>query len=86
MTNLETFEQVAERRRGQFLWMAQRMTNNREEAEEIVQDALLKEFRSIPQFRCESKMDTWLCVIVRNTGLEWLGDYSTTTRFEWGEG
>jgi hypothetical protein len=36
MTNLETFEQVAERRRGQFLWMAQRMTNNREEAEERV--------------------------------------------------
>jgi RNA polymerase sigma-70 factor (ECF subfamily) len=69
---LETFMQVAEQRRAQLLWYAQRITNNREEAEDIVQEALLKGFRNLPQFRGESQMSTWLTVIVRNTAVAWL--------------
>jgi RNA polymerase sigma-70 factor (ECF subfamily) len=69
---LETFMQIAEQRRAQLLWYALRITNNREEAEDIVQEALLKGFKNLPQFRGESQMGTWLCVIVRNTAVEWL--------------
>jgi RNA polymerase sigma-70 factor (ECF subfamily) len=69
---LVTFTQVAEQRRAQLLWQAQRLTNSREEAEDVVQESLLKAFKNLPQFRGESQMGTWLCVIVQNTGREWL--------------
>jgi len=56
----------------QLLWYAQRITNHREEAEDIVQEALMKGFRNLPRFRGELQMSTWLSVIVRNTAVEWL--------------
>ncbi len=69
---LIAFVQVAESRREQLLWQAQRITNNREEAEDIVQEALLKGFRHLRQFRGESMMCTWLVAILKNVGREWL--------------
>lgn len=69
---LIAFVQVAEARREQLLWQAQRITNNREEAEDIVQEALLKGFRHLRQFRGESMMCTWLVAILKNVGREWL--------------
>ena len=66
------FVVTAEHSREQLLWLAQRMTRDRSEAEDIVQEALLKAFRYLPRFRGESQMRTWLGVIVKNTGLEWL--------------
>jgi RNA polymerase sigma-70 factor (ECF subfamily) len=69
---LITFMRVAEARRTQLLWLAQRVTNNREEAEVIVQEALLKGYRHLAQFRGESMMYTWLVAIVKNVGREWL--------------
>lgn len=69
---LITFMRVAEARRTQLLWLAQRVTNNREEAEDIVQEALLKGYKHLAQFRGESMMYTWLVAIVKNVGREWL--------------
>jgi len=69
---LVAFRQLAEQRRAQLLWQAQRMTKNREEAEDIVQEALLKAFKNLPKFRGESQMGTWLGAIVQNAGREWL--------------
>jgi RNA polymerase sigma factor (sigma-70 family) len=69
---LVTFAQAAEKHRAQLLWLAQRITPLREEAEDIVQDALLKAFRSLAQFRGEAKMSTWLRAIVQNTARDWL--------------
>jgi RNA polymerase sigma-70 factor, ECF subfamily len=67
---LAAFLRIAEDRRGQLIWMAQRMTTNREDAEEIVQEAFLRAFKHLPKFRGESTMATWLCAIVQNVGLE----------------
>jgi RNA polymerase sigma-70 factor, ECF subfamily len=67
-----TFMRVAEARRTQLLWLAQRVTNNREEAEDIVQEALFKGYKHLAQFRGESMMYTWLVAIVKNVGREWL--------------
>jgi RNA polymerase sigma-70 factor, ECF subfamily len=67
---LAAYLQFAKEHREQLIWMAQRMTNNREDAEEIVQEAFLRAFKNLARFRGESKMGTWLCVIVRNIGLE----------------
>lgn len=61
------FVLTAERHRLRFLWQAQRIASCREEAEDIVQDALLKAFKGLPRFRGDSRMDTWLHSIVRNT-------------------
>jgi RNA polymerase sigma-70 factor, ECF subfamily len=69
---LVTFAQAAEKHRAQLLWLAQRITPLREEAEDIVQEALLKAFRSLAQFRGEAKMSTWLRAIVQNTARDWL--------------
>jgi RNA polymerase sigma-70 factor (ECF subfamily) len=69
---LAKFVQVAEQNRPQLLWLAQRMTRDRDEAEDIVQEALLRAFKSLSRFRGESQMGTWLGVIVKNAGREWL--------------
>ncbi len=69
---LAVFLQVAQQRRAQLLRLAQRFANSREEAEDIVQEALLKAFKHLPQFRGESQMSTWLGVIVLNAGREWV--------------
>ena len=69
---LITFIRIAEGHRELLLWRAQRFTASREEAEDIVQEALLKGFKHLPQFRGESMMCTWLVAIVQNVGREWL--------------
>jgi RNA polymerase sigma-70 factor, ECF subfamily len=69
---LDTFVTVAEKQRAQLLWIAQRMTPHREEAEDIVQEGLLRAFRNLAQFRGDSKMSTWLQAIVQNTARDWL--------------
>jgi RNA polymerase sigma-70 factor, ECF subfamily len=68
---LMALKEVAERRRAQLVCLAQRSTNNREEAEDVVQEAFLKAFKNLAQFRGDSTMGTWLFAIVRNTGHEW---------------
>jgi RNA polymerase sigma-70 factor (ECF subfamily) len=69
---LVKFTQVAEQRRAQLLWLAQSITHDRNEAEDVVQEALFRAFKNLPQFRGESQIGTWLCVIVKNAGREWL--------------
>lgn len=71
---LATFVEVAKKHRAKLLSLARRMTSRREEAEDIVQEALLKAFRALPRFRGDSRMDTWLHAIVRNAALDYLRD------------
>ncbi len=67
-----TFADVAQKHRAKLLLLARRTTSGREEAEDIVQEALLKAFRALPRFRGDSRMDTWLHTIVRNAAIEYL--------------
>jgi hypothetical protein len=55
--SLVDFLRIAEQHRGQLLWLAQRLTRNREEAEDIVQEALLKAFTHLALFRGGSQME-----------------------------
>jgi len=66
------FAEAAQKHRAKLMLLAWRVTSRREEAEDIVQDALLKAFRALPRFRGDSRMDTWLYTIVRNAALEYL--------------
>ncbi len=49
-----------------------RFTENREDAEEISQDVFVKAYRSLADFRGESKFSTWLFTITRTTCLSFL--------------
>lgn len=62
----------SEQRRAQLLWDAQRVTRSAEEAEDIVQESLLKAWRNLQQFRGEAQIGTWLRAIVKNTAREWM--------------
>lgn len=63
---------VSEERRTQLLWDAQCVTRSSEDAEDIVQEALLRAWKSLQQFRGDAQISTWLRAIVRNTAREWL--------------
>lgn len=69
---VERFMQAAERRRSHYLRLARRVTPCHAEAEDIVQEALLRAFRNLPRFRGEAQMTTWLQTIVQNAAREWL--------------
>ncbi|HNU77085.1 MAG: sigma-70 family RNA polymerase sigma factor [Prolixibacteraceae bacterium] len=47
--------------------MALKILRNREDAEEIAQEAFIKAFRSLHGFRGDSKFSTWLYTITYNT-------------------
>ncbi|MFN0214735.1 MAG: RNA polymerase sigma factor [Saprospiraceae bacterium] len=52
--------------------LALRLVKNREDAHEIAQDAFLRAFRYLPDFRGEAKFSTWLYKIVYSTSLNFL--------------
>jgi RNA polymerase sigma factor (sigma-70 family) len=49
--------------------IAFRIVNNREDAEEIIQDSFLRAFKSLNKFRQSSKFSTWFYRIVVNRAL-----------------
>jgi len=67
---LSTFLAAAEKHRTRLLWLAKRITNSREEAEDVVQHALMKAYVNLSRFRGDSQMSTWLGAIVQNTARE----------------
>ena len=52
--------------------LALRMTGNPQDAEDMAQEAFLKAYRSLPEFRGESKFSVWLYRIVSNVCLDHL--------------
>jgi RNA polymerase sigma-70 factor (ECF subfamily) len=67
--NVSKFSYFIEKYKGMAFSIAFRIVDNREDAEEIVQDAFLKAFRSLEKFRRDSKFSTWLYRIVVNSSL-----------------
>ena len=61
-----SFAFLVERHKNMAFTIANRMLRNREEAEEITQDAFLKAYRSLKEFKKKSKFSTWLYKIVYN--------------------
>ena len=63
------FEQLVRRYDRNVFRIAQHITQNREDAEDVVQDAFLKAFRNLGQFQGQSKFYTWLVRIAVNEAL-----------------
>jgi len=67
--NQTSFAVLIERHQNYAFTIALRIVQNREDAEEIAHDAFLKVFRSINNFRGESKFTTWFYRIVVNIAI-----------------
>jgi RNA polymerase sigma-70 factor, ECF subfamily len=63
------FEQLVKRYDIKLLRIAQHITHNREDAQDAVQEAFLKAFRKLTQFRENSQFSTWLIRIAVNESL-----------------
>jgi RNA polymerase sigma factor (sigma-70 family) len=61
------FAQLVQRYQSYVLTLVLRLTDNREDAEEISQDVFVKAYRSLADFRGEAKFSTWLYTIVRTS-------------------
>lgn len=63
------FEELVKRYDRKLLRIAHHLMNNREDAEDVVQEAFLKAFQHLEQFREDSKFSTWLIRITMNQAL-----------------
>lgn len=67
--NINAFSYIVDRHKDSTFNLAFRICGNREEAEEVAQDAFLKAFRSLGSFKRKSSFATWLYRIVYNTSI-----------------
>jgi RNA polymerase sigma-70 factor (ECF subfamily) len=67
--NIGAFESLVRRYDRNVFRIAQHITQNREDAEDVVQDAFLKAYQNLGQFQGQSKFYTWLVRIAVNEAL-----------------
>ena len=67
-----SFTILVEKYQNYVFTLVLRFTENREDAEEIAQDVFVKAYRSLADFRGDSKFSTWLFTITRTTCLSFL--------------
>jgi RNA polymerase sigma-70 factor (ECF subfamily) len=65
----EAFEEIVTRYGPRIFRLAQRITRNREDAEDVSQDSLTRAFLHMGTFRGDSRFSTWLLSIVINQSL-----------------
>jgi len=64
--NARAFENLVLRHERRILAMAQRITNNREDAEDVVQETFHKVYLHLDSFQEKSRFSTWLTRIAMN--------------------
>ena len=64
------FAVLVDRYKDLVFTLALRMLKNREEAEEVAQDAFIKTYKSLEKFKGDSKFSTWLYRVAYNTCLD----------------
>src|SRR5215475_13405178 len=67
--DIAAFEELVRRYDRNVFRIAQHITQNREDAEDVVQDAFLKAYGNLAQFQEQSKFYTWLVRIAVNEAL-----------------
>jgi RNA polymerase sigma-70 factor (ECF subfamily) len=63
------FEELVNRYEGKIYRLGMNITGNSEDAEDVLQEAFLKAFQHLPEFREDSRFYTWLVRIAVNEGL-----------------
>ena len=64
------FEQLMRRHESRMYSVALRMCGNREDAQDCVQDAMLRIYRALDRFKGQSSFSTWVYRITMNTCLD----------------
>jgi RNA polymerase sigma-70 factor, ECF subfamily len=67
--DIGAFEELVKRYDRNVFRIANHITQNREDAEDVVQDAFLKAYQNLGQFQGQSKFYTWLVRIAVNEAL-----------------
>jgi RNA polymerase sigma-70 factor (ECF subfamily) len=67
--DVSAFEQLVKRYDRKLFRIAQHVTHNREDSEDAVQEAFLKAFQHLGEFREDSQFSTWLIRITLNQSL-----------------
>jgi RNA polymerase sigma-70 factor (ECF subfamily) len=67
--DIRNYSVLVNRNKDLAFTIAFRLLNNREDAEEVVQDAFVKAYRGLSGFRHDSRFSTWLFRIVYNTAI-----------------
>jgi RNA polymerase sigma-70 factor (ECF subfamily) len=68
----QAFDELVLRHRERVLTVAQRITNNREDAEDVAQESFHKAFRHLDSFQERSRFSTWLTRIAMNEAFMFL--------------
>src|SRR5207237_2635822 len=68
----EAFRLLVERHTRSIYSVAYRMTENQQDAEEIVQETFLRAYKSLGRFELRSSFSTWLYRIAVNRSLDFL--------------
>ncbi len=76
--DVAAFEELVKRYDRKLLRIAQSVTHNREDSQDAVQEAFLKAFQNLGEFREDSKFSTWLIRITVNQSLMKLRKQRTT--------
>ena len=74
--NPDEFAVLVNRYKDMVFTLSYKMIKNREQAEEVCQDAFVKVYRSLDTFKSESKFSTWVYKITYNTCLDHLKKYN----------
>ena len=67
--DVQAFSYLVDKYKDMVFTLAFRILKNRENAEEVAQDAFLKVYQNLGKFRSKSKFSTWLYRIVYNTAI-----------------
>ena len=77
--NTKAFDVLVHRYRRAMLAVAQQIVQNPTDAEDVVQDALLRAFEALPQLGDLNRFGAWLHSITRNRALRY---YKNNSRYE----
>jgi len=76
--DIAAFEQLVKKYDRKLLRIAQSVTHNREDSQDAVQEAFLKAYQNLAEFRQDSRFSTWLIRITLNQSLMKLRRRNTT--------
>ncbi|WP_166965704.1 RNA polymerase sigma factor [Yeosuana marina] len=68
--NSNAFSVLVDRYKDLVFSLALKLVKNREEAEEVAQDTFIKVYKSLSQFKGDSKFSTWIYKVTYNTCLD----------------
>lgn len=77
--NTQAFDVLVNRYRRAMLTVAQQIVRNAADAEDVVQDAFLRAFESLPQLTDLNRFGAWLHSITRNRALRY---YKNASRYQ----